>query len=122
MRNTARQIQAITVVLEDAKFTNKDIFLTYIDFKNAFGSINQPRLFVIMEDIGYPPNVIELVGNIYAESTPSFRGTHFTPPHPYKSRIRIREDTLSPYVFIILSTPSSMARERPISLPPQHVT
>jgi hypothetical protein len=84
MRNTARQIQAIIVVLEDAKFTNKDIFQTYINFKNAFGSIDQPRLFVIKEDLGYPPNAIELGGNIYVESTPSFKGTHFTPPHPHK--------------------------------------
>lgn len=84
MRNTARQIQAIIEALEDAKFINKDIFPRYIDFKNAFGLINQLSLFVIMEDLGYPPNAIELVDNIYAESTPSFRGTHFTPSHPYK--------------------------------------
>ena len=72
MRSTTRQIQAIIVTLEDVKFTNKDIYITYIDPKNAFGFINHSRLLAIMEDLGYPPNTIELVGNICAKWTTSF--------------------------------------------------
>ena len=102
MRNTARQIQAIIAALEDAKFINKDIYLTCIDFKNAFGSIDHPILLAIMEDLGYPLNTIELVGNVYAKSTPSFRCAHFTTTTPIPiSRKTIQEETLSPYLFII---------------------
>lgn len=32
---TIRQIQEIIAALEDFKFTNQDIYLIYIDFKNA---------------------------------------------------------------------------------------
>ena len=73
MRNMARQIQTIIVALEDAKFTNKDIYLTYIGFKYAIGSIDHPRLLAIMEYLGYPPYAIELIGNIEVESTTSFQ-------------------------------------------------
>ena len=53
-RNTARQIQTITTALEDAKLTNQDIYIMYIDFKNAFGFIDHARLLAIMTDLGFP--------------------------------------------------------------------
>ena len=76
-RNTSRQIQTIIATLEEAKLTNKDIYLTYIDFRNAFGSIDHARLLVIMEDLSYPLDAVEIIGNIYTNSTTSFMGSHF---------------------------------------------
>ena len=52
----------------------------YIDFRNAFGyvrpckSINYSNL----EDLGYPHDTIELIGNIYTNSTTSFHGSHLS--------------------------------------------
>lgn len=68
--------------LEDAILTNKDIYLTYIDFQNAFGSIDHAGLLVIMEDLGYPVDEVEIIGNIYEVSITFFTGNHFgtTPP------------------------------------------
>jgi hypothetical protein len=43
---------------------NQDIFLVYIDFKNAFGSIDHARLLALMTDLGYPIDVVNLIGNI----------------------------------------------------------
>lgn len=84
----------------------KIIYLTYIDFKNAFNSIDHPRLLATMDDLEYPLDAIELIGNIYIKSSTSFRGTHFTTTPPIQiSRGIIHEDTLSPYLFIILLEP-----------------
>ena len=52
------------MALKDAKLTTQDIYLTYIDFRNAFGSIDHARLLALMEDLGYPLDAIEIVGNI----------------------------------------------------------
>ena len=49
-RSTSRQIQLLIAALEDARFTNQDIYILYIDFKNAFGSIDHARLLAIMKD------------------------------------------------------------------------
>ena len=52
--------------LRRCKITNKDKYLTYIDSKFIFGSIDHPRLLAVMEDLGYPLDAIALVGNIHS--------------------------------------------------------
>ena len=104
--NTSRQLQTIIATLEDARLTTKDIYLTYIDFRNAFGSIDHARLLAIMEDLGYPLDAVEIVGNIYTDSTTAFTGSHFGTTLPINiSRATIQGDTLSPYLFIIFLEP-----------------
>jgi hypothetical protein len=104
--STARQLQIILSALEDAKFTNQDIFLLYIDFKNAFGSIDHARLLTIMTDLGYPVDAIHLIGNIYSQSTTNFIGAHFGKIQPiHIQQGIIQGDTLSSYLFIIFIEP-----------------
>lgn len=57
-RNTTRQIQIILVAWEDNKLTNNNIYLAYIDFRIAFGSIDRVRLLALMVDLGYPKDTI----------------------------------------------------------------
>ena len=59
-----------------------------------------------MEDLGYPLNVVELIGNIYTNSTTSFHGNHFGTTLPIQiNRSTIQGDTISPYLFIIFLDP-----------------
>ena len=91
----------ILASLEDAKLTNKDIYITYIDFRNAFGSIDHARLLAFMKDLGYPTDAIEIIGNIYKDSTTSFTGSHFgTTPPINISRGTIQDDTLV-HIFLL---------------------
>ena len=100
--NTSRQIQVLIAALEDARLTNQNIYILYIDFKNAFGSIDHARLLAIMKDLGYPTDSVNLIGNIYSQSSTIFTGEHFgkTLPIPIQ-RGTIQGDTLSPYIFSI---------------------
>lgn len=105
MCNTTRQLQVTIASLQDAKFTTRDIYITYINFQNAFGSIDHAHLLATMLDLGYPPDAIQLIGNIYSHSTTSFQGTHFTKTSPILiSRGTIQVDIVSPYLFYHLST------------------
>ena len=76
-RSTSRQLQLLIAALKDAKLTNQNIYLLYIDFKNAFGSLDHARLLAIMKDLGYPTDVVALIGNIYSHSNTIFTGEHF---------------------------------------------
>jgi hypothetical protein len=105
-RSTTRQLQIIINALEDAKLTNQDIYLLYIDFKNAFGSIDHARLLAIMTNLGYPNDAIHLTGNIYSQSTTKFTGAHFGETKPiHMQHGTIQGNTLSPYLFIIFIEP-----------------
>ena len=105
-RCTSRQIQTLIAALEDAQFTSQDIYLLYIDFKNAFGSIDHARLLAIMKDLGYPEDAIQIIGNIYSHFNTTFSGEYFgkTKEIPIQ-RGTIQGDTLSPYLFIIFLEP-----------------
>jgi hypothetical protein len=105
-RCTSRQIQTLIAALEDAKFTTQDIYLLYIDFTNAFGSIDHVRLLAIMSDLGYPLDAIQLIGSIYSESYTTITGPYFGKTKPIAiQRGTIQGDTLSPYLFIIFLEP-----------------
>jgi hypothetical protein len=105
-RCTFRQLQTLIAALEDSRLTQQDIYLLYIDFKNAFGSIDHARLLAIMADLSYPQDAINLIDNIYSNSSIRFFGTHFGQTKPvHIQRGTIQGDTLSPYLFIIFLEP-----------------
>jgi hypothetical protein len=110
-RCTSRQIQLLIGALEDAKFTNKNIYLLYIDFKNAFGSTDHARLLAVMHDLGYPEDALRLINNIYSQSHTIIVGKYFGQTKPVSiSRGTIQRDTLSLYLFSnLLQTTSLMA-------------
>ena len=104
--NATHQDKTIIATFEDARLTAKDIYLTYIDFRNVFGSIDHIRLLAIMEDLGYLIDVVEIIENIYTSSTTAFTGRHFETTLLIKiSQGTIQGDILSPYIFIIFLEP-----------------
>jgi phage host-nuclease inhibitor protein Gam len=59
-----------------------------------------------MADLGYPQDAINLIGNIYSNSSTRFFGTHFGKTKPvHIQKGTIQGDTLSPYLFIIFLEP-----------------
>lgn len=86
--------------------TNHENYILYIDFKNAFGSINHPRLFAIIKDLGYPQDIVALLRNIYSQSTTTFIEEYFCKIQPiFMQRETILGDIMSPYLFIIFLEP-----------------
>ena len=82
-RSTSKPIQLLIATREDARLTNQDIYILYIDFKNTFGSINHARLLAIMKDLGYPIDSINLIENIYSQSSTIFIGNTSVKPYQY---------------------------------------
>jgi hypothetical protein len=85
---------------------SQDIYLLYIDFKNAFGSIDHAKLLTIMSDLSYPQDAVSLIGNINSNSTTIFTRSHFGQTKPIPIQLgTIQGDTLNPYFFKIFIEP-----------------
>ena len=104
-RNTIRQLQNMVNALSDAKLTNKDIFLTNIDFSLAFNTISHDKLLQIMFDLGFPLEVIYVVRNLYSHATTRIKINAGYTEDIMIERGTIQGDTLSPLLFLIFMEP-----------------
>lgn len=64
-RSTLNQIDMMVMVLEDAFWTCQDIYLMQTDLTEAFDTISHDKLLVILYDLGFPTDAIEVVKDLY---------------------------------------------------------
>lgn len=113
-RTTADQLELMTMLLEDAKLTQQDIYLAMIDYTEAFDTIDHDRLLQILYDLGFPTDAINVVKNLYTGATTAIKTPHgSTKPIPME-RGTIQGDSLSPFLFIVYLEP--LLRERELRL------
>ena len=104
-RGTADLLQYFTLVLEDARRHKNNLFVTKLDWQQAFNSMEHSRLYVVMASLGFPPDAIAAVRGIYAGATTVVQTPHGPTPPINIRRGVIQGDTLSPLLFIILLEP-----------------
>ena len=85
-KGTIRQLKLVTVALEDAKLTGPDIISLYIDFTNAFGSVDHPRLIHILTQLGFPADAVRTIRDLYQGA-----GTAFLTPAGKTTKLDIDE-------------------------------
>ena len=106
--STSRQLQRLAHLLENAAMTNSNIYALYVDFTNAFNTIDHHKLFRIMTDLGFPPDSIAVVADLYSGVSTRVvlqRSARLaTGPIPV-GRGTIQGDTLSPLVFLLYLEP-----------------
>ena len=104
-RNTIRQIQNVQNILSDARLTNRNLFLLYIDFSSAFNTIDHDKLLQTMHDLGFPEDAIYVIQDLYNNATTKAKLTIGTTEPIQINRGTIQGDTLSPLLFTIFLEP-----------------
>ena len=106
--STWHHLQRLAHLLENAAMTNSNIYALYVDFTNAFNTIDHKKLFRIMTDLGFPPDSVAVVADLYSGVSTRVvlqRAANLaTAPIPI-GRGTIQGDTLSPLIFLLYLEP-----------------
>ena len=101
--STSRHLQRLVHQLEDARSSRRDIYGMYLDLTSAFNTISHAHLFRIMQDLGFPPDAIATIRDIYSNVYTHIvlnRSTQLMTEPISVGRGTIQGDTLSPLIFL----------------------
>ena len=105
-RNTTRQLRRLLMAAEDAKARDHDLYVLYVDFVNAFGSVDHHRMLHILGTQGFPTDCIEIIADLYKGASVVVRTpVGDTAPVPNGGRGTVQGDTLSPLLFLLAIDP-----------------
>jgi hypothetical protein len=60
-RSCVDQINMLHIIIEQSMKCNNNLYLMFIDFENAFDSINGTKMWNVMKKYGIPKHIIDLV-------------------------------------------------------------
>jgi hypothetical protein len=104
-RTTTHQMEMMVMALEDAHLTRQDIYLLQADMTEAFDTICHDKLLMILYDLGFPTDAIEVVKDLYTGATTKIHTPHGQTPSLEFNRGTIQGDSLSPFLFIMYLEP-----------------
>ena len=104
-RNTMRSLQSLLNVYEDACLSKQNVYAVYIDYSNAFNTINQDKLLQILYDLGFPNVAVDAVKNIYHEAVTRIKISAGKTDAINVDRGVLQGDTLSPFLFNCFTEP-----------------
>ena len=104
-RDTRRQLQNHINIISDAFHTNQDLFVLYVDFKNAFSMVSMDKLLCIMYDLGIPTDIIEVVKDLYNNNRTTISLPHGHTDPITMTRGTVQGDPLSPLLYILYAEP-----------------
>ena len=59
--DTIQRLQNVLMTLENAKLYKQDVYALIVDFTSAFNTIDHDKLLIIMFDLGFPIDTIDVV-------------------------------------------------------------
>ena len=65
-RGTRVQIANIRCIIKKAREFQKNIYFCFIDYANAFDSVDHNKLWKILKEVGIPDHLTCLLRNLYA--------------------------------------------------------
>eukprot|EP00775_Hariotina_reticulata_P004031 gene4031-biopygen5750 len=100
-RTTAQQMEMMVMALEDAHLFKQDIYLLQADMTEAFDAIDHDKLLMIMYDLGFPTDAIEVVKDLYTNARTTFQTPYGPTATMALDRGTVQGDSLSPFLFIV---------------------
>ena len=101
-RSCAQQIHILRRVIEGAKAQDIPLYITFIDFKKAFDSVDREMMFAIMRHIGIPQKIVNVTRLLYDKSVSQvYLEGKLSEPFSVTTGV-LQGDVLAPFLFIIV--------------------
>jgi hypothetical protein len=102
-RSTVDQIFALRQIIELRSKFKRPLYVTFVDFKAAFDSVDRSRMYEVLErSIGLPHRIVALIAQMYDGSVDVVRvGQSFSKAFPVKTGVK-QGALLSPLLFNIV--------------------
>eukprot|EP00854_Cymbomonas_tetramitiformis_P034473 gene34473-biopygen31024 len=71
-RNTLRQLTRVTNTIEDANVSGRELHGLYVDFENAYGSVDHNKLLHTTQYLGIPEDLTQVVRDVLAGEIDDF--------------------------------------------------
>jgi ribonuclease HI len=104
-RSTAEQVEMMIIALEDAHLFKRNIFLLQADLTEAFDTISHDKLLMILYDLHFPTDAIEVVKDLYTETRTSVQTPYGKTKDIPIEKGTIQGDSLSPFLFVLYMEP-----------------
>ena len=101
-RSCTQQIHIIRRLIEGALARKLPLFITFIDFKKAFDSINRTIMFAILRHYGIPDKIVSAIKVLYEGSTSRVLLDGKLSEEFKVSTGVLQGDVLAPFLFIIV--------------------
>ncbi|KAL0879221.1 hypothetical protein ABMA27_003004 [Loxostege sticticalis] len=72
-KGTREQILTVRQIIEKAREFNKPTYICFVDFSKAFDSVQWPKLWNTLLEMGTPKHLVHLIRNLYEKGTASVR-------------------------------------------------
>ena len=105
VNGTVEHTFAITSILDNAIQHGLPLALTFLDLKNAFGSIANPLIRDMLYHIKLPTQVLSHIMDGYSKLSASVKTKNWTTPRFNIKRSVFQGDTLSPLIFLVAFNP-----------------
>ena len=99
-RSCLDQIHILRQLIEEATDKQLSIYITFIDFKKAFDSIDRKTMFAILRHYGVPSKMVNAIQAIYNNSRSVVLVDGHTSKEFDATTGVLQEDTLAPFLFI----------------------
>ena len=102
---TYEHIFALNCILDHAQQIGSPTMITFLDLKNAFGSVPHRLVFNILQRIQIPSDVISYIRSCYNQLTACIVTDKWSTPRFTIQKGVFQGDTLSPTIFLAAFTP-----------------